>query len=293
MTAEEVIWKPNPSRPKLRLPADTVDTHCHVFGPSENFPYVDDARSNPPPAPKEQLFALHDMLGIDRRVIVQTAFHRFDNSAVADAIAARPKSTLGVALLPPDVSSETLAQLSSQGFRGVRYNYMAHLAPGASPDELHVLGSRLADADWHLVVHMEFGLVAEMAPVLSALPVPVVIDHMARIDAGFGPEQPAFAELLRLVEHDHVWIKVSGCERASRQPYPHRDALPFAQRLMTACPDRVLWGTDWPHPNFDGPPPDDGELADLLTLIAPSEEARHRLLVDNPARLYHFSAAAG
>lgn len=283
-------WHPAPSPPDLRLPAGAVDTHCHVFGPRAVFPFDPASRYIPGDAPKERLFALHDMLGIARRVIVQAGVHGHDNSVVADAIAARPETTRGIALAPPDIDSAAIARLAAQGFFGLRFNYMAHLPPGASPDALRALAPRLAEAGWHLVIHTEPGRLADLAPLLAALPVPVVIDHMARIRVADAASNAAFGELLRLMEQPHLWVKVSGCERASSRPWPHPDATPFASRLVEAFPDRVLWGTDWPHPNFGGLAPDDGLLVDLLARIAPDASALQRLLVDNPARLYGFPA---
>lgn len=293
MNDAPITWHSDPSRPRLRLPAGSADTHCHVFGPAAVFPFNPESRYTPGDAPKERLFALHDMLGIDRRVIVQAGIHGFDNSVVADAIATRPDSTRGIALAPPDIAAGEIARLSGQGFRGIRYNYMSHLPPGASAEELRALAPRMAEAGWHLVIHMEARLVAELAPLLSEMPVPVVIDHMGRIPAADGPDQAPFTALMRLMEHDHVRVKVCGNERASSRPYPHDDATPLARRLVDAFPDRVLWGTDWPHPNFHAAPPDDGKLVDLLADIAPGAGALHRLMVDNPARLYDFGPLDG
>lgn len=290
MTDRPVTFHPNPSRPKTRLPAGAADTHFHVFGPISRFPYAEGTRYRPADAPKERLFALHDMLGIERGVVVQTGIHGFDNSAAADLIAARPGRYLGVALGPPDIADAEIARLAAQGFRAIRFNYMAHLPPGATMEELRALAPRLADAGWHLQLHMEARLLEGMVPTLAALPVPVVIDHMARIDAGEGPDQAPFRALLALMERPHVWVKVSGCERASRQGPPYADAVPLARRLVESYPDRVLWGTDWPHPNFGAEPPDDGVLVDLLPEIAPGPELMQALVVDNPARLYGFPA---
>ncbi|WP_212524079.1 amidohydrolase family protein [Actibacterium sp. MT2.3-13A] len=288
MNDAAITWNPNPSKPRLKLPEGATDTHVHVFGPVSRFPYDPKSGFKPGDAPKEQLFALHDMLGIDRCVIVQSGCHGYDNSAVADAIAARPGTYLGIALAPPDVADEDIQRLKRQGFRGIRFNYMAHLAPGATAEQLRALAPRLADADWQLLVHMEAGLIADMAPVLADLPCPVVIDHMGRVDASLGMDQAPFQHLMRLGEKAHVWIKVSGSERCSTQEPPYADATPFARKLVETFPDRTIWGTDWPHPNYRAAPPDDGILVDLLQDICPDETALRRLLVDNPARLYRF-----
>ncbi|MCD1619333.1 amidohydrolase family protein [Salipiger manganoxidans] len=291
MTDAAQTWHPSPHDTSVRLPSGATDTHCHVFGPQAVFPYAESSSFKPADAPKEVLFALHDRMGIDRCVIVQSGCHGFDNRVVADAIAARPGRYLGIALAPPDISSDALKMLDAQGFRGLRFNYMSHLAPGADEAALRALAPRLADLGWHLQLHMEDSLIAPMSACLADLPVPVVIDHIGRIDASRGRDQPEFAALLGLLEHDHVWCKVSGAERASRQDPPYADAVPFAREIVETFPDRVLWGTDWPHPNYRAAPPDDGDLFDLLPQIAPKPALMQALLVDNPARLYGFKEA--
>lgn len=289
MNDAPITWNATPSTPTLTLPKGATDCHVHVFGPTAVFPYAESSGFKPGDAPKEQLFALHDMLGIDRCVIVQSGCHGHDNRVVADAMAARPGRYLGVALTPPDVSSDALKDLRTQGFRAVRFNYMSHLAPGATHDQLRALAPRLADLDMHLLVHMEDTLIADLAPVLADLPIPVVVDHMGRVDASAGMDQDPFNRLIALGENDHIWIKVSGSERCSRTDPPYADATPFARRLVELYPDRTIWGTDWPHPNFRAAPPDDGILVDLLSDICPDEQALKRLLVTNPARLYDFA----
>jgi 2-pyrone-4,6-dicarboxylate lactonase len=288
MNDAPITWNPNPSKPKLTLPAGATDCHVHVFGPTDRFPYAPNSGFKPGDAPKEQLFALHDMLGITRCVIVQSGCHGYDNSAIADTIAARPGRYLGIALGPADISDDEIRRLNSQSFRGIRFNYMSHLAPGASHDELRALAPRLADHGWQLVIHMEAGLIADLAPVLAQLPCQVVIDHMGRVDASLGLDQLPFNALMTLGENNHIWIKVSGSERCSTLTPPYADATPFAAKLVESFPDRTLWGTDWPHPNFRAAPPDDGVLVDLLAQIAPEAEALQRLLVDNPQHLYQF-----
>lgn len=292
MTERPLTWKPDPSPAPIALPPGATDCHVHVFGPAERFPFAEGSALKPADAPKEALFALHDRMGIARGVIVQSAVHGFDNAVTADAIAARPGRYLGIALAPPDIEDAAIRRLSAQGFRGIRYNYMAHLAPGATPEQLRALAPRLADHGWHLQIHMEARLITPMAPVLAALPCPVVIDHMGRIDASAGLDQAPFTALRRLAEHLHVWVKLSGCERCSVQDPPWEDAIPFAATLVRDFPDRTLWGTDWPHPNYRAAPPDDGVIVGLLARIAPDAATLRRLLVENPERLYGFGGAA-
>jgi len=288
MNERPLTWKRYPRTTRAELPGGATDCHCHVFGPRDQFPYCEVNSYKPADAPKEALFALHDQMGIDRCVIVQSAVHGNDNTVVVDAMQARPGRYLGIALAPPDVSDAALDRLADQGFRGMRFNYMAHLAPGASPEELRALAPRLADRGMHLQVHMGPGLIETLSPLLADLPVTVVVDHFGRVDASLGVNQPPFQALLRLLDHDNLWCKVSGCERASRQDPPYADAVAFARTIVERFGDRVVWGTDWPHPNYRSDPPDDGDLFDLLPQIAPDARALQALLVDNPTKLYRF-----
>ena len=201
-------------------------------------------------------------------------------------MADRPGAYKGVALLPPDVEMATLRAMDAQGFCGVRFNFMAHLAQAASPQQVVALGGRLAELGWHLQVHFHADLIDDLIPVLRGSPVPVVIDHMGRIDAGLGLDQPAYHSLLAAMEDERFWVKVSGSDRATRIGPPYTDAAAMARDLVARFPDRVVWGTDWPHPNHQGPIPDDGALVDLLAEIAPGAEALQKLMVDNPRRLY-------
>lgn len=288
MSHSDITYNLTPSRPIVKLPAGAADCHCHVFGPQATFPYAKDAKFRPGDAPKEKLFELHDMLGIERCVVVQSGCHGYDNSVTADTLAARPGRYLGIALLPIDVSDNELNKLQNQGFRGVRFNYMAHLQGGASTSDLQRFAERLAKRNWHLQIHMDSSLIETMTSTLVSLPVKVVVDHMGRFDASQGMHQPPFEALQELLKNDHLWVKVSGSERCSRQDAPYSDATPFARQLVEKFPDRVVWGTDWPHPNFRAEPPDDGVLVNLLAEIAPTQEQLKTLLVDNPIKLYGF-----
>jgi 2-pyrone-4,6-dicarboxylate lactonase len=284
-------FHPSPSKPHLRLPPGACDAHCHVFGPAARFPFAKERTFTPADAPKEKLFALHALLGIERCVIVQSGCHGFDNSATEDAIAAKDGTYLGVALLPTSVDEAELRRLDRAGFRGIRFNFIKHLGAAAPIQDVIALSSRLAELGWHLQIHCESALIGELGPSLKRSSVPVVIDHIGRVDASLGLDQPAFRNLLELMRDSRFWVKVSGSERASRRPPPYEDAIPFARKLVSEFGDRVLWGTDWPHPNFAGEIPDDGVLVDLLAEIAPADEQRKALLVDNPQRLYKFPAA--
>ena len=285
-------FHPHPSTPKLQLPPGSWDTHCHVLGPTDKYPFAATTTINPADAPKETLFALHAMLGIERCVIVQTATHGMDNRVTEDALAAKGGSYLGVALLPTTVSDAELRRLDGRGFHGVRFNFMRHLHQAATLDEVMALTPRLADIGWHLQVHMDGAFIADMAGALARSPVPVVIDHIGRVDAGLGLEREPFQHLLRLMQNDKFWVKVSGCDRISRTGPPYADAVPFARKLVTEFPDRVVWGTDWPHPHHKGPVPDEGQLVDLIAEMAPTDELRRKLMVDNPSRLYDRRAGS-
>src|SRR5262245_58786303 len=226
-------------------------------------------------------------LGVERGVVVQSAAHGLDNSAAADLLADKKGSYVGIALAPTTVDVGALKHLDAQGFRGVRFNYMPHLGDGPALPDLMKFAAKLASLGWHLQLHVESSRILKMAPELKFSPVPIVIDHMGRIDASRGLDQPDFKHLLKLLEDKRFWVKVSGLERASRQGAPYGDAIPFARKLVSTFGDRCVWGSDWPHPNLDAVP-DDGQLVDLIAEFA-DEKQRQALLVDNPQRLYKFA----
>jgi len=289
--ADAPYWVASPGKPKRRLPAGACDAHVHIFGPRARFPFAQERRYTPADAPKELLFKLHEHLGIQHCVIVQPACHGTDNSVTVDAIAATGGSYKGVALVPLSISDTELNRLNVAGVCGARFHYMEHLEKGPGVNDVITFGKRLAPLGWHLQMHMEASLISELAPALRRSPVPVVIDHMGRVDASVGVDQPAFRALLALLEDENLWVKVSGIDRVSRQGPPYPDAVPFARKLVAEFGDRCVWGTDWPHPNHQGPVPDDGALVDILDEIASRDAARQALLVDNPQRLYRFAPA--
>lgn len=271
------------------LPPLACNAHCHVFGPRDTFPYAANASFIPAAdAPKEGLYALNDKLGLQRCVVVQSACHGFDNSAAEDAIRHRPQTYRGIALVPTDVAQAELNRLNSAGFRGVRFNFMGHLGHRTPIEEVLALAARFEPLGWHLQIHGDPSLLTDMAPALLRSPTPVVIDHIGRLDASLGLDQPAFKALRRLMADRRFWVKVSGMDRITRLGPPYVDAQPFAKALVDEFGDRVLWGNDWPHPNHAGPVPDEQQLVDLIHEIAPSEAARHALMVSNPERLYQF-----
>ena len=282
---------PVPKKPKFVLPAGACDAHCHVFGPAGTFPYAADRAYTPPDAPKETLAALHRFLGVSRAVIVQASCHGADNRATLDAIAASEGHYRGIAIVDESYGDREFRALDDGGIRGVRFNFVQHL--GGRPDAkfFQRTVARLKAMGWHLVLHLDAKDIAELSPTIRALPVPFIVDHMGRVKAGDGLGQPAFKALIELMKLETAWVKVCGSERVSTAGPPFTDAVPFARALVEAAPDRVLWGTDWPHPNIAKHMPNDGELVDLVPLIAPDEAHRRKLLVENPTRLYGFAEA--
>jgi len=279
---------PNTRKPRYVLPPLACDAHCHVFGPGETFPYDPEAAYHPPDAPFEGLQRLHGVLGVERAVIVHASCHGVDMRATLDAIARSGGGYRGTAIIDPSVSEKDFERMHQGGIRGVRFNFVRHL--GGRPDMafFHRTADRLKALGWHLILHLDAGDIVELRDVLQKIPVPMVIDHMGRVKAAAGLEQAPFRALLELLHLEHAWVKVCGSERVSSKGPPFTDAIPFARALIRAAPDRVLWGTDWPHPNVGAHMPNDGDLVDLVPLMAPDPAAQKKLLVDNPARLYGF-----
>lgn len=279
-----------PRQPRLVLPSKACDSHVHVFGPRHRFPYAPGRRNTPAEAPKEKLFALHVRMGISRCVIVQSITHGEDNRVVEDAIDAGGGRYLGVALVPIDVTRRELQRLASRGFRAVRFHFMKHIAGGADVEQVIQLTPLLADVGMHLQVHFESELVHTVGQRLLHSAVPVVIDHMGRVDANQGEGHADFQALMRLLEQPDVHVKVSGIDRieaSARAGSGYPLGVQLARTLLERFPDRCVWGLDWPHPNHTHIP-DDGELIDALERIAPSADLLERLLVRNPQALYRF-----
>ena len=277
---------PSPKTPDLVLPDGACDAHCHVFGPGDVFPYSSSATYRPEDAPKEKLFALHRHLGLSRSVVVQASCHGTDNRAMVDALEAGNGNYRGIAMVERDVTGADLQALHEAGVRGVRFNFVAHLGEAADQDAVREIVAKIRPFGWHIVVHFDSHWLEGLAPFLKSLDIVTVIDHMGRIDTSAGVGQQAFQLLLELMEDERFWVKVCGSERLSRSGPPFHDAAEYGRLLVEKFPNRVLWGTDWPHPNIKANMPDDGELVDLLKIIAPTPESLKRLVVDNPTRLY-------
>lgn len=281
----------HPSLPSLRLPAGACDSHVHVFGPRAAFPYASERNNTPAEAPKELLFELHKRLGIQRCVIVQSITHGFDNRVVEDAILAGGGQYLGVALVPVDISDAELRRLATAGFRAVRFHFMSHIGGGVNPKDVLALTPRLANVGMHLQVHFESALVHTVGRALAQSAVPVVIDHMGRVDATQGIEHADFLALMKLLEKPGMHVKVSGIDRiesGARAGSGYPLGVRLARELVSRFPEQCVWGLDWPHPNHTHIP-DDGELVDALARIAPTAESLEMLLVRNPQVLYRFS----
>ena len=287
MSAGYIPFHPNPSKPKYRPPAGAVDAHCHVFGPENKFPYAPERKYTPCDAPKEKLFALRDFLGFDKNVIVQASCHSKDNRAMVEALESADGKARGVAFVGEEVTDDELKWMDSAGVRGVRFNFVKRLVDFTPRDVLERIAARVAPLGWHIVVYFEMADLPELESFFMALPTIVVVDHMGVPNVSKGVEDPANQRFLQLLEtRKNFWSKVSCPERLTIAGSPYDDVVPFARTLVERFPDRVLWGTDWPHPNMKKEAPDDGVLVDVIPKIAPSPALQKALLVDNPMRLY-------
>ncbi len=283
-----LVYDPHPSKPTFQVPPGAVDAHCHVFGPGNLFPYAPTRKYTPCDAPAETLFALRDLLGFERNVIVQATCHGADNRALVDALQRAAGRARGVATVRADISDQELRDLDAAGVRGVRFNFVRRLADSVPRETLLGIARRIAPLGWHVVIYFEAAELPELYEFFSSLPTVVVVDHMGRPDVRKPLDDPEFGLFLRLMrEHPNFWSKVSCPERLSyRGPPRYEDVAPFARLLVESFADRVLWGTDWPHPNLKDHMPDDGKLVDYIPSIARTPELQRRLLVDNPMRLY-------
>ena len=286
VTPGYLAFHPNPKKPDIVLPAGACDTHCHVFGPGDRFPYSPTSSYIPVDAPKEVLFQRHKFLGIDRAVIVQASCHGTDNTAMIDAIRAGGDAYRGIAILSPDVSEAQLAEMHEAGVRGVRFNFVKRLKARQPEEVRQKIIDKISRLGWHVVVYLEPEDLPDIRDFLIRIPTQVVIDHMARLPMEKETQSAEFEAVARLLEDDRFWIKVTGPERLSKQGPPYSDTNAVSQELVRLAPDRVLWGTDWPHPNMTNHVPDEGVLVDRVGVICQDEAQRQALLVDNPTRLY-------
>jgi predicted TIM-barrel fold metal-dependent hydrolase len=279
---------PDTRKPKFRPPPLACDAHCHIFGPASKFPYDPKASYQPPDSPFEGLQRLHQILGIERAVIVHASCHGPDMRATLDGIARSNGRYRGTAIIDEGYTEKDFQRMDEGGIRGVRFNFVKHL--GGRPDMAFFQRTvaRVKEMGWHLILHLDATDLVELDAMLKQIPVPMVIDHMGRVKAADGLDQPPFKVLLEWMRNERFWVKVCGPERVSSKGPPFDDAVPFARKLIEAAPDRILWGTDWPHPNVGKHMPNDGDLMDLFAQMAPTPELQKKILVDNPARLYGF-----
>ena len=288
-------WCAVPATPRFALPAGAVDAHCHVFGPGAEFPFAPERKYTPCDASKAQLFALRDHLGFARNVVVQATCHGADNRAMVDALQHSQGRARGVATVKRSISDAELQALHAAGVRGVRFNFVKRLVDFTPKDELMEIAGRIASLGWHVVIYFEAVDLPELWDFFTQLPTTVVVDHMGRPDVALAVGSPQFALFERFMrEYPNVWSKVSCPERLSitgpkalaGEQHAYQDVIPFARRIVEQFPDRVLWGTDWPHPNLKDHMPDDGLLVDFIPHIATTPALQRKLLVDNPMRLY-------
>lgn len=287
MDPDYLPFHPAPKTPDFAVPEGAVDAHCHVFGPADTFPYSPKRKYTPCDAPKEKLFALRDHLGFSRNVIVQASCHGTDNAALVDALKSAGQLARGVAVVSPDVTDAELKEMDAAGVRAVRFNFVKRLVDATPREVFTGIAERIARLGWHIVVYFEAPDLEDLIPFLESLPTTIVVDHMGRPDVTKGTDHPDFQRFIDLLaRNDNIWTKVSCPERLTVAGPPYDDVVPFAAKLVETFPDRVLWGTDWPHPNMKSHMPDDGQLVDVIPRIAPTEPARRKLLIDNPMRLY-------
>lgn len=277
---------PDTRKPRFVPPPGACDAHCHIFGPAAQFPYAADRAYTPPDAPFEALCKLHETLGFERAVIVHASCHGADMRATLDGIARSNGRFRGTAIIDETYTDRDFERMHEGGIRAVRFNFVKHL--GGRPDMafFHRTVDRIRALHWHLILHLDATDLVEFRELFTRLPVPFVIDHMGRVKAADGLDQEPFRVLLEFMRLDTAWVKICGPERVSSLGPPFTDAVPFAQQLVETAPDRVLWGTDWPHPNVGKHMPNDGDLVDLLPLMLPDGAVQRQVLVDNPARLY-------
>ena len=283
----EVTWHPNPKKPDFVPPEGAVDAHCHVFGPADAFPFAPERKYTPGDAGKDMLFALRDHLGLSRNVIVQASCHGKDNSAMIDALRASGGLARGVAVVAHDIADDELDMMHHAGVRGVRFNFVKRLVD-ATPREVFMrTAERVQRLGWHVVVYFEAPDLVDLTPFLKDLPGIVVVDHMGRPDVSKPVDGAEFGRFVTLMEDlPTLWTKVSCPERLTLDGPPYDDVVPFQRHLVERFSDRVLWGTDWPHPNMKSHSPDDGLLVDTIARIAPTPALQRALLIDNPMRLY-------
>ena len=277
---------PNPKKPRLALPPGAADCHAHVFGPREKYPYAAERLYTPPAVFLRDYLAMLDAVGFTRGVVVQSGVHGTNNQVLVDAISQSGGRLRGIALIDETTTDAELDRLAAAGVRGFRANLVAKI--GVQFDASRRLAQRVARLGWHVQLLLDVESFPTLDEVLADFPTEVVIDHMGRPDTSRGVDAPGFQALIRLLESGRGWSKLSAPYRTSTQHFPYADIAPFARALVEAAPDRLVWGSDWPHVMLETPMPNNGDLVDLITTWVPDEGVRRRILVDNPQRLYGF-----
>lgn len=280
---------PNPaaSRPKWTLPRGSWDTHFHILGPQSRFPYSPTRKYTPPDATLDQCFALHKTLGIERGWVVHANTHGFDNGVDLDAAKQSGGRYLAVVRLNEKTTRKECEQLHEAGTRGVRFAFNPQHGGTLDLKAFNHVMSCIDGLGWFVELHFEGAALPDLEDWLKSIKAPLVIDHFGRIDPRHGLEQRPFRIMEELAHRENVWVKFSGADRISRTGAPYSDVVPFARSLAKVAPDRIVWGSDWPHTGlFDrARVPDDGKLVDALVEFVPDERLRNRILVDNPKRL--------
>lgn len=280
---------PGTRRPNLQMPAGACDSHAHVFGPRDRFPYDPDRSYTPPEAPYSAYRAMLDTLGVERACLVQPSIHGTNNSAMLDAISQSGGAVRGIAVVDGDISDTGLEALHEGGVCGLRINLQFDGVDALVGIE--TLAARIAPLGWHLQFLANIANFHDALPRLAALPVDILFDHLGHMPAGHGIGAPPFQDMLALMREGRCWVKLSGPYRTSAEAgVPFADTAPFVAKLLDAAPDNLVWGTDWPHPHLEIPMVNDGDLADLLGQWVGNDNLRHRILVENPARLFGFPA---
>ena len=287
---------PNTRKPGFTPPANSCDTHFHVFGPPETFPFLSTHEYTPPAAPLEHYLKMAAVIGMERAVVVQPSVHGLDNSATLDAIARSQGRFRGIGRIDDKTTKDELQKLHDGGIRGVRFNLLDRPRGNVKLDVLDRCVERAIELGWSVDLHIDMKNLLDQEKRIRAMPVPVVIDHIARVKPAEGLQQAGFQLLLDLLSLNHVWVKVSGADKICNTQVhsyfglPFVEVIPFARAVIAAAPDRIIWGTDWPHSNnfTPGHTPNDGDLVDLLAAFAPNEQTRKKILVENPAALYGF-----
>ena len=300
MTVTIAPPRPYPEPIRTAIPAGACDCHAHIFGPSARFPYAEGRGYTPPDAPAAKHLALLDALGLARGVVVQGNAHGYDNRAILDACAQSPARLRGVCITDRQTPTTDLAHWHAQGIRALRFHvfHAAHqpgYVRGVGLDVWKHFKPAMLELDWHAQIWCDWRVLPELMETIRGMAraMPVVIDHMSAIDATVGPSHPSFQALLTLLGEGSCWVKTSGAYRCSREFPDYADARPLHEALLRTNPDRLVWGTDWPHPQVDAAVmPDDGHLLNLFCDWTPSAELLERILVRNPEQLYGFPPAA-